>query len=163
MSGELLLVGSVPLDTPQEVFPAALAYLGLDPRALEFSRGEHGKPMLATPGTGPLQFNLSHSGDLALYAVSDAGAVGIDVEVRRRRVVRLHHVEHEALRPGVTVEAGSDQAEVVVPCVAAVGGGVHGQNGERPGLHPPSQLIHNLLSQRIAPPSRPIGASTVSR
>ena len=59
-------------------------YLGLDPRALEFSLGEHGKPMLQTAGARPLQFNLSHSGELALYAVSQAAAVGIDVEVSRR-------------------------------------------------------------------------------
>ena len=64
-------------------------YLQLDPRALEFSLGEHGKPTLDTPGAGPLQFNLSHSGELALYAVSDAGAVGIDVETARRRVDEL--------------------------------------------------------------------------
>lgn len=64
-------------------------YVGLDPRTLEFSFGEHGKPMLDTPGTKPLQFNLSHSGELAVYAVSDAGAVGIDVEAHRRPVDEL--------------------------------------------------------------------------
>ena len=64
-------------------------YLQLDPRDLEFSLGEHGKPTLDTPGAGPLQFNLSHSGEIALYAVSDAGTVGIDVETARRRVDEL--------------------------------------------------------------------------
>ena len=64
-------------------------YLQLDPRALEFSLGEHGKPTLDTPGAGTLQFNLSHSGEIALYAVSDAGAVGVDVETRRRRLDEL--------------------------------------------------------------------------
>jgi 4'-phosphopantetheinyl transferase len=64
-------------------------YLKLDPRALEFSLGEQGKPSLKTPGARPLQFNLSHSGELALYAVSHAGAVGIDVETARRRVDEL--------------------------------------------------------------------------
>ena len=72
------------------VLRALLArYLGLDPRALEFSLGEHGKPMLETGGARPLQFNLSHSGELALYAVSDAGTVGIDVERSRRRTGEL--------------------------------------------------------------------------
>jgi 4'-phosphopantetheinyl transferase len=66
------------------VLRALLArYLGLDPRALQFSFGEHGKPMLRTAGPTTLQFNLSHSGELALYAVSRAGAVGIDVEASR--------------------------------------------------------------------------------
>jgi len=64
-------------------------YLQLDPRALEFSLGEHGKPMLDTPGARSLQFNLSHSGEIALFAVSDAAAVGIDVEVSRRRTDEL--------------------------------------------------------------------------
>jgi 4'-phosphopantetheinyl transferase len=64
-------------------------YAGLDPRALEFSLGEHGKPMLDTPAAEPIQFNLSHSGDLALYAVSGAAAVGIDVETSRRHVDEL--------------------------------------------------------------------------
>jgi 4'-phosphopantetheinyl transferase len=72
------------------VLRALLArYLGLDPRVLEFSLGEHGKPMLATAGAKLLHFNLSHSGDLALYAVSGERAVGIDVEVTRRQVDEL--------------------------------------------------------------------------
>jgi 4'-phosphopantetheinyl transferase len=88
------------------VLRALLArYLGLDPRALQFSLGEHGKPMLKTAEAGTLQFNLSHSGELALYAVSQAAAVGIDVEASRRpfdeigiaaRV--LGHAEAERLR-----------------------------------------------------------------
>ena len=44
-------------------------YTGLDPRALEFREGPHGKPALA--GTQPsLRFNLSHSGGVALYVLS---------------------------------------------------------------------------------------------
>ena len=67
------------------VLRALLArYLGLDPRALQFSLGEHGKPMLDTTGPRTLQFNLSHSGELALYAFSQNAAVGIDVEASRR-------------------------------------------------------------------------------
>lgn len=64
-------------------------YLGLDPRALQFSLGEHGKPALQSAGARPLRFNLSHSGDLALYAVSGTMEVGIDVEVTRRRLDEL--------------------------------------------------------------------------
>jgi 4'-phosphopantetheinyl transferase len=60
--------------------------LGLEPTSLRFAVGEHGKPALADAGLGSLPFNMSHSGELALYAFSDAGAVGVDVEVARRPV-----------------------------------------------------------------------------
>jgi 4'-phosphopantetheinyl transferase len=58
-------------------------YLELEPASLRFAVGEHGKPAL---DHDPLPFNMSHSGQLALYAFSDAGAVGVDVEVVRRPI-----------------------------------------------------------------------------
>jgi 4'-phosphopantetheinyl transferase len=58
-------------------------YLDLDPRSLRFIIGEYGKPEL---DRRRLPFNMSHSGELATYAFSDAGAVGVDVEVARRPV-----------------------------------------------------------------------------
>jgi 4'-phosphopantetheinyl transferase len=64
-------------------------YLGGDPRALQFSLGEHGKPALQSAAASPLQFNLSHSADVALYAVSESMQVGIDVEVNRRPLDEL--------------------------------------------------------------------------
>jgi len=72
------------------VLRALLArYLSLDPAVLELSLGEHGKPMLDSGGAAPIQFNLSHSGEIALYAVSAERAVGIDVEVERRAIDEL--------------------------------------------------------------------------
>lgn len=56
-------------------------YVGAPPAALCFRDGARGKPELAGAA---LQFNLAHSGALALYAVSFA-AVGVDVERVRRR------------------------------------------------------------------------------
>jgi 4'-phosphopantetheinyl transferase len=41
--------------------------------------GENDKPQLADPSSG-LRFNLSHSGDLALVAVTQGREVGVDVE-----------------------------------------------------------------------------------
>jgi len=52
-------------------------YLGQAPGEIEIVEGENGKPRL--PG-GELQFNLSHSGDLALIAVSEDRPVGVDLE-----------------------------------------------------------------------------------
>jgi 4'-phosphopantetheinyl transferase len=66
-------------------------YLDRDPLDLCFALGPHGKPTLSQEAraTGDLRFNLSHSGGLALYAVTAGRAVGIDVEVARRRVDEL--------------------------------------------------------------------------
>jgi phosphopantetheinyl transferase len=62
-------------------------YLERDPRALRFALGPHGKPALAHDGTdeGDLRFNLSHSGPLALIAVSAGREVGVDIERARER------------------------------------------------------------------------------
>jgi 4'-phosphopantetheinyl transferase len=52
-------------------------YTGSAAAGLRFTRGEYGKPYL--PGSG-LQFNMSDSGDLALYAVTLEAEIGVDVE-----------------------------------------------------------------------------------
>jgi 4'-phosphopantetheinyl transferase len=57
---------------------------GTDPRELRFAEGPHGKPALAD--SARVRFNLSHSGDVALYAVTLDREVGIDVELPRRTV-----------------------------------------------------------------------------
>jgi 4'-phosphopantetheinyl transferase len=55
-------------------------YLPVPPAALRFDYGPRGKPSLATQGDRDLRFNLTHSGDVALYAVTTARRIGIDVE-----------------------------------------------------------------------------------
>ena len=54
-------------------------YLDEDPAAVALRLGERGKPALADP-TATLRFNLSHSGALALIAVTEGLEVGVDVE-----------------------------------------------------------------------------------
>ena len=57
------------------------SYAGEPEHALRFITGPHGKPALATrPRGGHLEFNLSHSDELALVAVARGGAVGVDLE-----------------------------------------------------------------------------------
>lgn len=53
-------------------------YLGQAPAELRFSYGPQGKPKLAHRG---LSFNLAHSGALALLAVGDGAAIGVDLEL----------------------------------------------------------------------------------
>jgi 4'-phosphopantetheinyl transferase len=57
------------------------AYLMLSPTELQFCYGNHGKPALdpETDCSG-LQFNLSHSGGVGVYAFSHGRKLGIDVE-----------------------------------------------------------------------------------
>lgn len=58
-------------------------YVGDDPENLRFTYGSHGKPALITSRSGvpiDVQFNLSHSGGLALYALARGREVGVDVE-----------------------------------------------------------------------------------
>lgn len=54
-------------------------YLNLEPSAIAFSYGSHGKPSLQEPYSH-LSFNLTHSGGLALYIVALGREVGIDAE-----------------------------------------------------------------------------------
>jgi len=60
------------------------SYLQMDAKKLAFVAGPHGKPALAEQERRPgLSFNLAHSGDLALYAFTATGEVGVDLEVAR--------------------------------------------------------------------------------
>jgi 4'-phosphopantetheinyl transferase len=52
--------------------------LSCDPRQITFRHGPQGKPKLPEPV--PLDFNVSHSGGYALFAVSTCGEVGVDIE-----------------------------------------------------------------------------------
>jgi 4'-phosphopantetheinyl transferase len=59
-------------------------YLQMEPGRVEFSYGQYGKPALKSVSQGKtLQFNLSHSKDLAVFIFSWNRLVGIDVEFVR--------------------------------------------------------------------------------
>ncbi len=56
-------------------------YLGRAPGAIRFAYNAYGKPILVEePEDDPIQFNVSHSQDLALYAFTPTGDIGIDLE-----------------------------------------------------------------------------------
>lgn len=58
-------------------------YLRTSPRDIQFKSGPFGKPFLQDPTGQPLHFNVSHSRQLALYAISRDLEVGIDLEEDR--------------------------------------------------------------------------------
>jgi 4'-phosphopantetheinyl transferase len=67
------------------------AYTGAPPEALRFGYGRQGKPAIrAAMNRADLRFNLAHAGDLALYAVTRARELGVDLE-------RIAPRENEAL------------------------------------------------------------------
>jgi 4'-phosphopantetheinyl transferase len=49
-------------------------------RQLRFEYDKYGKPSLIAERASPLQFNLSHSGEVVLIAIAVGRAIGIDVE-----------------------------------------------------------------------------------
>lgn len=57
-------------------------YLCCHPRTVQLELGEHGKPLLADRA---FSFNLSHSADYWVLAVSNLETVGVDVETVRSR------------------------------------------------------------------------------
>ncbi len=62
-------------------------YTGIPAPEQVISKSERGKPRLELPnGAPPLEFNLTHSHDWALVAVSRKHAVGVDVEFIRNGV-----------------------------------------------------------------------------
>ncbi len=61
--------------------------LGAEPQLIEFCYSAKGKPSLGGGyASSGLEFNLAHSGNLAVFAVARHGIVGVDVE--RVRLVR---------------------------------------------------------------------------
>jgi 4'-phosphopantetheinyl transferase len=56
-------------------------YVQMRPEALPFAYSDYGKPYLQNRvAAQAIHFNVSHSGDLALYGITRNGRIGIDVE-----------------------------------------------------------------------------------
>jgi 4'-phosphopantetheinyl transferase len=55
-------------------------YLNCPPAALDFEYNDHGKPTLTDGG---IEFNLSHSEEMAVYAIRKDFPVGVDIEISK--------------------------------------------------------------------------------
>jgi 4'-phosphopantetheinyl transferase len=93
-AGEREYMARMTSDIARRQFGAAQAALrsvlvrylpGVEPNAVGFRRGEHGKPFLNGKYAGSLQFNLTHSHDCVLAAVAPDREIGIDLEKVRER------------------------------------------------------------------------------
>lgn len=89
-------------------------YLDLAPAQIRLAIGEHGKPRLAAEPER-LAFNLTHSGELVLVAVSCGREVGVDVE-REKAGRDLVALAERALDPAaaaaVRAAAGEERTRV---------------------------------------------------
>jgi 4'-phosphopantetheinyl transferase len=75
------------------------AYLGIPPGEIGLTSRTNEKPILAVTNiANDLQFNLSHSGELALIAVANGCEVGIDVE-QVRAVGHLEQISKRFFHP----------------------------------------------------------------
>jgi 4'-phosphopantetheinyl transferase len=62
-------------------------YLDTDPAQIRFEYNEFGKPRIAGEAGSAFKFNLSHSGDLALYAFTREREIGVDIEYLKTSVI----------------------------------------------------------------------------
>jgi 4'-phosphopantetheinyl transferase len=70
-------------------------YRSVSPLELSFVYGAFGKPGLSPrPDGARLEFNLSHSGDMAILAITRGAAVGVDVE----QIVQVSDLQGMATR-----------------------------------------------------------------
>jgi 4'-phosphopantetheinyl transferase len=91
------------------------AYMDEHPSALRFAQETRGKPMLDLPGGGRLRFNLSHSGGLAVYALTEMCAVGVDVELVARRMGAVGRPDEVALAQRVLGGATAERLRKLEP------------------------------------------------
>jgi 4'-phosphopantetheinyl transferase len=109
-------------------------YLEREPAAIELRFGERGKPLLAESDAS-LCFNLSHSGELALIAISEQREVGVDVQLigarpapfytewtRREAIAKCHGTGLWAPLPDDTVSVVELDADPGYAAAVAIAG-----------------------------------------
>lgn len=135
-------------------------YLNTAPDRLEFTYSAHGKPEVIN--SQRLQFNLSHSGDLALLAVGKNHPLGVDIEYYSARpfegIARSLFSESElaefrkvpiSLRPAVFFHIWSQKEAFIKAC--GLGLSYPTKEFNVPTMIPTKQLVddplHNMTWQ----------------
>jgi len=68
-------------------------YLQCNPGEVQFGYSEYGKPYVQNAAAEHMHFNVSHSGDVALYGLAYKRRVGVDVERMRPLIDEDHFVK----------------------------------------------------------------------
>jgi 4'-phosphopantetheinyl transferase len=77
-------------------------YLAQQPAQIQIAYSQRGKPSLADlPSDGQIHFNLAHSDDLAVFAISRIPGIGIDLE-RLRPVTEAEAIAEQFFSPRET-------------------------------------------------------------
>jgi len=91
-------------------------YLDRDPAQLRFHIGEYGRPSFSDAS---LQFNITHSEDLALIAVTAQGPLGVDLE-SVREIDCVLELARRYLHPNeillLEAAAPADRSEIFLSC-----------------------------------------------
>ena len=140
-------------------------YLHQDAATIEFSVGCFGKPSVA--GTdGGLHFNTSHSGSLAVYAVTSVCPVGVDIE-RLRETPNLDAIASRFFAPAEDSRLAAlpphQRSDEFLVCwtgkeavLKATGGGLGARCGSRLGV--PACVTSSCRLQRLWPAPGYVGA-----
>lgn len=87
-------------------------YAPVDPSAWRFGQGEHGRPEIAVPDAPPVRFNVSHTGDLVVCAVTLRDGIGVDVE-RMDEATDLIELAQTVFAPGEVASLRRESAETL--------------------------------------------------
>ncbi len=85
------------------------AMLDVEPNKVQFDYNSNGKPLLASTHRSTLEFNVSHSGDWALFGFGQSLPIGVDTELFQRRT------NFEALAPQVLSSNERTKLELLPP------------------------------------------------
>jgi 4'-phosphopantetheinyl transferase len=88
-------------------------YLEIPPADVPIENAPNGKPQLTGSIVSDLRFNLAHSGELALIAITRSGEIGVDVE-RLRPVDHWHEIASRYFHATDTATIGADAAQTPV-------------------------------------------------
>ncbi len=123
-------------------------HLRIPSKEIVFGYGKHGKPKLTFPDNGTIFFNLSHSRDLAVVAVTETAPIGVDTEcIRAIPEIRqiAGHFFHPDEAQRILAAHGREQMDLFFRCWVRKEAILKAQGT---GLAHPIDLLPSLLQGR---------------